>query len=47
MSVAAWVMLLVAVAVLFGGLAVCIAIAMTIDRKKKEEGITFQHEGDE
>lgn len=47
MSVAAWIMLLVVVTVLFGGLTVCIAIAVTIDRKKREEGITFHHEGDE
>jgi hypothetical protein len=47
MNGSAWAMLAVAVLLLGGGLATCIRIALVVDRRKREEGITFQHEGDD
>ena len=45
MTLAAWLMLVVAVMLLLGGLMVCIRIAVKVDRRKAEEGVSHDDEG--
>jgi hypothetical protein len=47
MTTAAWVMLVVGSLVLFGGLAVCVGVAIRVDRRKREQGIGFLDQDNE
>ena len=44
MSTSAWIMLAAAVLLLGGGLGICIAIAVKVDRQKRDKGISFHDE---
>jgi hypothetical protein len=47
MTAPAWVMLLVAVVLLGGGLSLCIGIAVAVNRRKQDEGVDFRSEDDD
>lgn len=45
MTFGAWVMLVVAILLLFGGLALTIRKAVLVDRGKREAGIRYEDDG--
>lgn len=47
MKLSSWLMLIFAILVLVGGLVICIRRAISVNRRKREEGVTVTGEGDD
>jgi len=46
MQLSSWLMLAFSILILLGGLILCIRIAISVDRKKREAGKKIDDEGD-